>query len=337
MCFPKNGRLAVYAKCISTYAKIRGIVRAARAHKPRYEVHELASRLAVAIRGSEAALLEKLARKLGSKGRRQRWGNIRKEYDVVGKRLLKLKVRKVSKNRFCQGSLHTFFWASATARAVCLTSNRFLSKADPKTPVPPQEQRWALYGKKAKSRSFKDPQEEESWVKFRAWKTACSERSPFPNPVHPESKLDLHTVQSMLPGLGHFTALQILTDLCIVGCSSVVQLPEDLGKGVKLDRVLTATDIVALAIKLNQSGQFRATYGGRVTVPGLAHLVCELRQWTYAGMKPEAVQRFLQDVGAKCCALSAVRKHNACEAIAQYGILGRLEPNFERRHLGHGP
>ena len=71
-------------------------------------------------------------------------------------------------------------------------------------------------------------------------------------------------------------------------------LPTDLGSGVKLANKFTGDELETMRQQLNAKKQFRVAYGQSISTEGLCHLICEVRQWTIAGMKEDDAARFVK-------------------------------------------
>jgi len=91
--------------------------------------------------------------------------------------------------------------------------------------------------------------------------------------------------------IGAFTCLQILIDVH-AQAPYLVDIPDDLGPGVKLDASMDRTQVEKLVEKVNRNFQFRA-HAGSVSIVEAGHLICEVRQWTVQHMTAKQVRSFI--------------------------------------------
>jgi hypothetical protein len=310
--------LAACFHLIATYVKIRVIIRDARHSKK-----STAATTARLMRGNtlsgvrEIHVLRALNKKLKSKGRRQKWGNVLKSWDCVGRQLLQMKlIRQTSRNRWCQESLTSFLWQSFKARLICHTSDRLLRGTLPLQPVPPQEQRWSIYGLTSKVRSFKSGMDVCSKQKHTMWLAAYNRGESLGFSITPKRRLSVKDITRLAVGVGAFSALQILTDVVMAGGRRLVDLPCEFGPGVHLGRKLSCDDLMYLVDRFNRSGRLRNCLGCRISMIEMAHLVCEVRQWTCG--QQHNIETFVMCKVADIQPIAAGEKKHLCEDIAAY-------------------
>ena len=74
-----------------------------------------------------------------------------------------------------------------------------------------------------------------------------------------------------------------------------VELPKELGKGVKLDDALNTSQVKSLVEHINQNSQLRTIAGSFDVVEG-GHLVCEVRQWTLQGFAQQQAWSWMRQL-----------------------------------------
>ena len=116
--------------------------------------------------------------------------------------------------------------------------------------------------------------------------------------VSRRKRLTTERLQTTL-GVGHFTALQMVTDV-VDEAPSLCQLPpSDLGSGVSLDKPFDADDCERLRRLLKMSSQFRCIVGFSVSPSKCGHLVCEARQYTIGGSNWRVKKKFVCSLNVK--------------------------------------
>ena len=316
------------------YVKIREIVRKARSENCSKD--ELVRRLMLSVGLHEACILERISASfyradetLTKKREKIGWGNVRKVYDrlhkLLAERVAQLELTpKKSKNYWSQTFLRRVLLECFRARAVAHTSDRYnllLSGKKLRHSVPAAQRAWSLYGSQATKWTNQDP-------------THCEYASFYQKQLKTNAvDLPTHTITSARPltvedsckifGTTPFTSYQILGDLAHLSSNTLVSVKEkDLGTGAHLGSV--KLNWHKLRKRLNNSGEFRKWFGGRIKLLDLGHLVCELRQ-NFKKRNLADFETFLREFSLKRCPGSASadlrgRKRKAAVLLANYAV-----------------
>jgi len=235
--------------------------------------------------------------------KRKLWGNCKKELDSLGKQLPSLSFS--SAKRVCPSSARELLKASFKMRALCVTSRRYKPDALPKQFVPHADQRYKLYGRRwwaclrsAASKKQRRKAQRACQAKHDEWTKAYG---AFPVDLTPsrERKLTVQSLKRKLH-LGHFVALQVLTDFAAQAPRSHYSLPENLGDGVRLVRgaVLRKEALEKVRAVWAADSQMRG-FVGRLKTQEVGHLVCEIRQWTMADLTEKGRRELLEGLSAE--------------------------------------
>jgi len=255
----------------------------------------------------------------------KKWGNLRKEWDTLGKALPRMVPTKSGSQPTSQ-AVNQLLKEAFRARAIDMTSDRYF-KGPSKSCIPSHSQRYATYGQPARGilgkptspyykKTLQQVQKKHKarLATYNRWST-----KPGSQPTlapHSGKKLTTGQVQRTL-ALGLFTALQVATDLH-AQAPRLVKLPSSLGPGVALDKKMDTAEVAALTRLLNGNSQFRRVAGSFDVATG-GHLVCEVRQWTMQGFTRQQATAWMQSLSAE-----PVPQHRKLEWQAMVEELRRI-------------
>ena len=284
----------------------------------------------------EACILERISASfyradetLTKKREKIGWGNVRKVYDrlhkLLAERVAQLKLTpKESKNYWSQVFLRRVLLESFRARAVAHTSARYnllLSGKKLRYSVPAAQRAWSLYGSRTTKWTNQDLTHREyaSFYQKHLKTNAADLPIRTITSARPLAVADICKIFGTTP----FTSYQILGDLAHLSSNTLVSAKEtDLGTGAHLGSV--KFNWHKLGKRLNNSGEFRKWFCGRIKLIDLGHLVCELRQ-NFKKHNLADFEAFLKEFSLKRCPGSASadlrgRKRKAAVLLANYAV-----------------
>ena len=97
--------------------------------------------------------------------------------------------------------------------------------------------------------------------------------------------------------VGHFTALQMLSDVAIK-VPALVEEPTDFGTGVRLDIAFDNDSLAALVQEANANSSFRNAFGSSINMFQAGYLICEVRQWCFQEWSGAQIARYLGSLDA---------------------------------------
>ena len=204
------------------------------------------------------------------------WAHADKRKDKLFKMLDKRlgRHRRELLHRRSQGTLQLVLYEIFYARVLCHTSARYGQSLPPTAAAPPPNQAWRLYGDRASKHNTKL----QATQHLRFLNIYLNRPAEIPT-TSCTCKLTAMAVRSAF-GTTPFTSYQIAGDFSYLVSQKLVDIAvRDLGHGATLGDVVIPWE--SLLDTLRNNRVFRRLYGGRITLVGLGHLVCEVRQNVY--------------------------------------------------------
>ena len=214
---------------------------------------------------------------------------------------------------------------------LCVSSDRYalhLGDSVPRLPVPQRDLVYRIYGYTASAQG-RGAKHARRCAEYRGGAVSrLAAATTYRN------KLTDKKLQSVMT-CGSFSRLQVLSDVAEAFGVGMVQLPRSFGPGVRFDAApLKLKELAEVRDRLNQSGEFRAAFGGSAAVCQTGHLICEARQYVWGGMQPAALTHFFgrADLSGsrRLSRREAEVKREHCRSIAEFtplfGVLRKHEP-----------